>query len=495
MRLLTRRREAALVTLAIVAWFGALPFLLDAAVVAICAAVGIGGAGISLLPVVLASPGRRRIVARLALLGLLAVLLVPVAYLAPRLDWGILSVFAVVLLVALAIVFFYYALLVPMALVERFRSDREVTREAPSETVSVIVPAYNEEDCIGASVEALKRSDYPDRATEIVVVDDGSTDDTYREALARADERVTVLSKPNGGKHSALNHGLDHASGEIVVTIDADSLLERDGLRRIAAAFRADEDLGAVAGDIGVVNRGSPIAELQELEYVVGIQLFRRAFSLAGTVIVVPGAFGAFRRHVLEEVGRFDGDTLTEDRDATVKILKAGYGAAAIDARCLTEAPETWKDLYRQRLRWYRGTVQTIRKHRDVFRRPDLGFLYSFAFPLEVFTVVGVPLAGVVIVGAIVLELLFGSVLLVVALFLFFAGLQALVSLLAVTVGDRDPRIVLYAPLFVLGYRQFLDAVMIKSTIDVLSNRELSWTSAARTGRLRDLASRGRDPP
>lgn len=124
-----------------------------------------------------------------------------------------------------------------------------------------------------------------------------------------------------------------------------------------------------------------------------------------------------------------------------------------------------------------------------MFHRPDLGFLYSFAFPMEVFTVAGIPIIGMVIVTAIVLELLFGSVVLVVSLFGFFTGLQALVSLLAVRIGGRDVALTALAPLFVLGYRQFLDIVMLKSVIDVLSGRDLSWTGPERTGRLDDLLS------
>lgn len=485
---LTDQQESVLILLVIFASFGVLYFLLSPVVFLICAALGIGVGALGAIPIYVAHSKSKRLGARIGLFAFLLMFLVPLAYLLPRLDWSVLSVFGAILMTALAFLFLYYSLLLPMALVD-LREKQDATVDPPHPAVSVIVPAYNEEDCIGASIDALKATDYPPEAKEIIVVDDGSTDGTYQEATIHADETVTVLSKPNGGKHSALNHGLDHASGEIVVTIDADSLLGRDGIKRIVSKFQDDEEIGAVAGDISVANRGSFITELQELEYIAGIQLFRRAFNLTGTVVVIPGAFGAFRRRVIEGVGRFDNDTLTEDRDATVKVLKEGYRAEAIDAGCLTEAPETWTDLYKQRLRWYRGTVQTILKHRDVFHRPDLGFLYSFAFPMEVFTVAGIPIIGMVIVTAIVLELLFGSVVLVVSLFGFFTGLQALVSLLAVRIGGRDVALTALAPLFVLGYRQFLDIVMLKSVIDVLSGRDLSWTGPERTGRLDDLLS------
>jgi biofilm PGA synthesis N-glycosyltransferase PgaC len=298
---------------------------------------------------------------------------------------------------------------------------------------------------------------------------------------------VQVLQKPNGGKYSALNHGLAHASGEIIVTVDADSLLETDVLKQVAATFQQDETVGAVAGNLSVINRGSFITEIQELEYLIGIQLFRRAYDVTRTVAVIPGAFGAYRRDVLDRVGQFDGDTLTEDRDATIKILKTKCGTRAIDGLCQTEAPETWKGLYRQRLRWYRGTVQTLLKHRDVLRTPSLGFLYSLVFPMEIFAILLVPIAGVVILGTIIVELLSGSVIEVIMFFSVFTLLQLFVTGLGVQTSGNDMRLIFYAPFFVIGYRQFLDFVMLKSVFDVFLKRDTKWTSPDRTGDLYSL--------
>ena len=477
-----------LLTGAVFLSLGVLWLLIPPTVFVVAATIGLGTASLGSISLLAAKRWESALAARGGLLAFALLILLPTGYV---IHYSVpdATVFSAVLLVALAALFFYYSLSLPLAVLgfagdERRQQETESPPDTALPSLTVIVPAYNEEDCIGASLDALRKTDYPPDERQILVVDDGSTDGTFREARAHADESVDILRKPNGGKHSALNHGLEHATGDVVVTVDADSLLDVDVLRRVARVFHSNPSVGAVAGDLSVANRGRLVTDLQELEYLVGIQLFRRAYNVFGAVVVVPGAFGAYRRDALEAVGQFDADTLTEDRDATVKILKAGYETRAIDARCLTEAPQTWRDLYKQRLRWYRGTVQTLRKHRDVFRTPSLGALYGFAFPMELFSAAVVPVAGVAIVVSIVVELLYGSPTRVVSLFAFFAWLQCLVSLVAVRLADRDLSLLGYAPLFVVGYRQFLDVVMLKSLVDVLGNRELGWTSPRRTGRL-----------
>lgn len=471
-----------MIVLAIFLSFGLLYHLISPDIFFLTATVGIGAAVIGLVPLLVTNRGTTA--SKIAFLALLLVIVLPLGYAAAQLDWELLSPISLVLLVALAFVFFFYSVFLPLALLHVRWNDSKPETEPPYPPVSIIVPAYNEEECIGASIQALQQTDYPDKKKEIIVVDDGSTDDTYQEAKKQADESVTILQKPNGGKYTALNHGLEYVSGEIIVTVDADSLLETDTLKTVAGVFQEDQTVGAVAGNLTVANQDSFITKLQELEYIVGIQLFRRAYDAVRAVIVVPGAFGAYRRDILDRVGGFDGDTLTEDRDATVKILKTGSATRASEALCRTEAPETWTDLYKQRLRWYRGTVQTLLKHRDVFKNPRHGYLYSLAFPMEAFTAIGVPIVGIAVIISIVAELVVGSPFRVVSLFAFFTLLQTLVSVLALRIGNDDPKLAMYAPLFVLGYRQFLDTVMLKSVKDVLTRHELGWTSPDRTGRL-----------
>ncbi|MFD1512551.1 glycosyltransferase [Halomarina rubra] len=481
-RSLTDEQEFIGITALLVVLFSVLYHIISTDIFLITAVVGVGAALVGLLPFFVTNA--ETTATRAASLALVVLLFVPLGYTALQLEWGVLSPVSLVLLGGLAFIFFYYSVFLPLAFYHVSRCEPEADAEAPYPTISVIVPAYNEEDCIGASIRALRETDYPAEKREIVIVDDGSTDGTYQEAQAASDESITILQKPNGGKYTALNHGLCHSTGDIVVTVDADSLLERDTLRTVAGTFQRDEDVGAIAGNLTVVNQNSLLTKVQELEYIVGIQLFRRAYDAVSTVIVVPGAFGAYRRETLEAIGGFTGETLTEDRDATVEILKSGSVTKASEALCHTEAPDTLRDLYKQRLRWYRGTVQTLLKHRDVFSRPSLGYTHSLAFPMEAFTVAIVPIVSIAVLISVAVELLTGSFIRVASLFAFFTLLQTLLSVLALRLGDDDLELAVYSPLFVLGYRQFLDGVMLKSVIDVFISPDLEWTSPDRTGEL-----------
>jgi biofilm PGA synthesis N-glycosyltransferase PgaC len=217
--------------------FGLLYYLLPNGLFTLSAVVGGSAAVFSLFPLYITRHARKTLAARLGLIAVALVVLVPIGYAALQAPWGTLSVFSAVLLIALTLVFFYYAVFLPLVMMDIYRDESDPTVEPPYPSISIILPAYNEEACIGASVEALRATVYPPVKTEIIVVDDGSTDATYSEACKHADSSVQVLHKPNGGKYSALNHGLEHASGEIIVTVDADSLLEADVLRQVAAVF------------------------------------------------------------------------------------------------------------------------------------------------------------------------------------------------------------------------------------------------------------------
>ena len=230
--------------------------------------------------------------------------------------------------------------------------------------VSVIVPAYNEGKVIIGTVASLLQQEYAGDL-EVVIVDDGSTDDTL--AIARdafGDERrVTILTKPNGGKASALNFGIARARHEIVVCLDADTMFPPETVHELVQPL-ADESVGAVAGNAKVGNRVNLVTRWQALEYVTSQNLDRRAFSLVNGITVVPGAVGAWRRSVVQQVGGFRGDTLAEDQDLTLAVRRAGYSIAYAErAIGYTEAPDTLKALAKQRFRWSFGTLQCAWKH------------------------------------------------------------------------------------------------------------------------------------
>ncbi len=267
-----------------------------------------------------------------------------------------------------------------LAAIQRYNRRRHRPGYAPS--VSVVIPAYREEAVIVPTVKSLLVQDYAG-TIEILVVDDGSPDDTLGMAQrAFADEpSVRVLTKPNGGKASALNYGITHASGEIIVALDADTLFDPDAVKFLIQPL-ADPHVGAVAGNAKVGNRINLVTRWQALEYVTSQNLDRRAFALLDCIMVVPGAIGAWRKALVLEVGGFSNDTLAEDQDLTLSIGRGGYRVAYADgAVAWTEAPDTIRTLAKQRFRWAFGTLQCAWKHRDLLFRKDAGTLGFIALP------------------------------------------------------------------------------------------------------------------
>ncbi|MFN7147494.1 MAG: glycosyltransferase, partial [Myxococcota bacterium] len=269
-------------------------------------------------------------------------------------------------------------LLLVAAGVQIARGRRPRAEVGPLPRVSVVVPAYNEARVLEGTVASLLACEHPD--VEIVLVDDGSTDGTgtlaQRLAARHPNVRALVLGK-NGGKAAALNAGIAASSGPHVVTVDADTLLAPDALRRLCEALlRPAADGGAVdavASNVKVGNRLRWINLWQSVEYVMGLNLHRRAQAAMGCITTIPGAACAFRRDALADVGGYSTDTVVEDTDLTLCLLEARrrivYEPAAI---AFTESPDTVAGLFRQRTRWARGYLQCLWKHRRSFLRRDV---------------------------------------------------------------------------------------------------------------------------
>ncbi|MDH3619213.1 MAG: glycosyltransferase family 2 protein, partial [Nitrosopumilus sp.] len=226
----------------------------------------------------------------------------------------------IILLWAMTISFWTTMLFVPMSVLSKKRENLQPElKKYPR--VSVIIPAYNEEKVIKKTLESMIETHYPRK--EIIFVDDGSTDNTL-EIARQFKNQITVLKKDNGGKASALNYALVYAKGEIIVVVDADTIIGRNSLREIVKGFEIDEDVAAVAGNIKVRNRVNWITKCQALEYLIGIQVIRRAFDAFGSITVVPGALGAFKKSFVSDTGAYEKETIVEDFDQTIKLLKAG---------------------------------------------------------------------------------------------------------------------------------------------------------------------------
>ncbi len=394
------------------------------------------------------------------------------------------SIVLTILLTSLTLVFFYNFLMIPLALYHH-REEEKREREIQSyPEISILIPAYNEEGYVGDCIEAILEAVYPERKKEIIVIDDGSTDGTFEEAKRYEKKGVKVVHKENGGKHSALNFGTRFADGDIIFTIDADSIVSRRALKLMVKRFNQSKDIGAVAGNVKVINSENLLEKCQALEYLVGINIFRSAFDIFGAVSVVPGCLGAFRKRLLEGGGFYDPDTLTEDFDVTIKMRKLGKTVqASSQAVVYTEVPDKIKDLYNQRSRWYRGNFQTIFKHRNALLNPRFGLLQKLSFPFLILSMIFLPLAGMVVLISIVLSLLSGLYLEILLIFVFFNMLMFLTVLLAIAIEEEKLGYLIYAPLLMFGYKHILDIIKIKSLIDILRGKK-EWSRARRKGSL-----------
>ena len=264
--------------------------------------------------------------------------------------------------------FFRLLFLCAVSLRNRQLESRRVPPVLPDDPPlqSVLIPAHNEEKVIAETVRHILASDYPN--LEVIVIDDGSKDGTrevVRTSLG-ADPRVRLIAITNAGKAAALNRGLAEARGSVVVALDADTYFPPESIRNLVRWF-ADDSVGAVAGNAKVGNRVNVITRWQALEYVTSQNLERRTLATLGCITVVPGAVGAWRREALVKLGGFPADTLAEDQDLTIALLRAGY-RVLYDSQAIawTEAPDTVSGLIKQRFRWAFGTLQCLWKHRKV---------------------------------------------------------------------------------------------------------------------------------
>jgi cellulose synthase/poly-beta-1,6-N-acetylglucosamine synthase-like glycosyltransferase len=296
---------------------------------------------------------------------------------------------------------------------------------------------------------------------------------------------VRVLSQDNGGKSVALNNGIAQARGEIVVTVDGDTVFSNDALTFLVQPFR-EASVGAVSGNTKVANRGGWLGRWQHIEYVMGFNLDRRMYDLLGCMPTVPGAIGAFRASALHDVGGFTHDTLAEDTEITMALHRAGW-RVAFEPRAIawTEAPSRLRDLWRQRYRWSYGTMQSVWKHRGAVvdkgpgrRLGRVGLPYLLCFQ------VALPLLG----PAVDLFTLYGLIFLDARVFaLYWIGftlLQVGVAAYALHLDGETMRPVWAVPFQQFVYRQMMYLVVIQSIASALAGVRVGWHQLRRTGRL-----------
>jgi cellulose synthase/poly-beta-1,6-N-acetylglucosamine synthase-like glycosyltransferase/peptidoglycan/xylan/chitin deacetylase (PgdA/CDA1 family)/spore germination protein YaaH len=370
-----------------------------------------------------------------------------------------------------------------LALAQRVREKRRVFPVGYTPSVSVIIAAYNEEKVISQTISALLASGYP--ALEVIVVDDGSKDRTFdivKEAFG-GEGRVRVFRKANGGKASALNRGLAYATGEVIVSLDADTLFAPDTIERLARHF-ASRDVGAVSGNVRVGNARNIFTKWQALEYTTSQNFDRRGYDLLNCITVVPGAVGALRRNAVSAVGGYTSDTLAEDTDLTWKLRRAGWRIVNDNtAMAYTEAPETLSSLAKQRFRWAYGTLQCLWKHRAaLFSNGAFGWL---ALPsLWVYQILFPAVSPFMDIG-IVYALFAGRFLMFGQFFLAMLSIELVAAFIALRMDRGNMGLLPYLVLQRFVYRQLMYYVVLKSLITAMRGSAVGWNKLDRTGAAR----------
>jgi cellulose synthase/poly-beta-1,6-N-acetylglucosamine synthase-like glycosyltransferase len=322
---------------------------------------------------------------------------------------------------------------------------------------------------------------------EVIVIDDGSSDNTFKEASKYSEKGVKVIRQKNSGKPGAVNTGIKNASGEVVITVDADSKLHPDALTWICRRFSSNPRLGAVAGNVKIDRPTGLLKTLQSLEYTMSINLGRKSQSMLHCVMIVPGAIAALKTRVLQEVGYFPTDTFAEDFDITMKILKAGYHVE-YESRAIafTQAPETVEDFLKQRRRWYRGMTQVLSKYQGMYFNPKYGTAGIFGVPYMWLGVssylINMFLLFILLVDIFSFTVNFSTPdlnLLAWGILTYWA-LTIGISIYAVLI-DPMPKLreIIASPLY-LFYNVFIDCIGLMALIEEILNLAMRWEKPKR---------------
>ncbi|MEI6378189.1 MAG: polysaccharide deacetylase family protein [Candidatus Falkowbacteria bacterium] len=369
-------------------------------------------------------------------------------------------------------------------------------------STAVIVPAYNEEKVINQTIASLLEAGHPDNF-EIIVIDDGSTDNTLDTVSAAFGQhpKVKIFTQPNSGKPKALNFGINQTQAEVIITLDADTVFTPQTISQLVCHF-TDQTIAAVAGNAKVGNRLNLMTSWQALEYITSQNLDRRALTILNNITVVPGAVGAWRRSVVLQAGGFADNTLAEDADLTVSILRLGYRIIYDDqAIALTEAPASVRDFTKQRYRWMFGMMQMAWKHKNLIGQPRAGWLGNFTLPnifvYQVFFPLISPLMDLSVVVNLIAYLIsrqqhpletngtaWHQVLFYYALFILVDFLAALIAFLLEK--NEDKRLLAWLLPQRFFYRQLMYWVAIKSLASMLKGHEVGWNKLERQGTVKN---------
>ncbi len=258
------------------------------------------------------------------------------------------------------------------------------TQQTQLPPASIVISAYNEEKDIENSIKSLLAVDYPKELLEIIIVNDGSTDHTKEVIQPYVENKQVVFidNFKNKGKAACLNQGIAAAHGTYIACMDADSMIDPDILKKTLPYFK-NPAVGAVTVSVEVHNPQNYLEKVIELEYIIGLSLLLKIFSLFNTIHVTPGPFSIYRTSVLKEIGGFDSTNITEDLEIAYRLHKAGHKIAfCMNTKVRTVIPNTLKTLLHQRKRWYSGALLTAAQHRTMFFTGKHG-LFGYFVPFN----------------------------------------------------------------------------------------------------------------
>ncbi|MBI2148040.1 glycosyltransferase family 2 protein, partial [Candidatus Woesearchaeota archaeon] len=242
--------------------------------------------------------------------------------------------------------------------------------------VSIGIPAYNEENTITKTIESVVGLDYPRELLEIIVVNDGSNDKTAiivkGEIRKHKNIKILLINQKNKGKGSALNAALKASKGEFFVSLDADSFIREDALKKLLPHF-TDSNVAAVLPLMKIKQPKKLIEKIQWAEYMVNL-FYKRLMAILDCIQVTPGPFSVYRKNILLKVGCYSEDNLTEDMELTLRLQKHHYDIKQIaDTEVYTVPPKTLKAFFKQRNRWYKGTLINAYKYKNMAFNKNYG--------------------------------------------------------------------------------------------------------------------------
>jgi len=349
--------------------------------------------------------------------------------------------------------------------------------------ISILLPAHNEGFAIRKTIASLLENPYPNK--EIIVIDDHSSDNTYDLALPFADKGLIKLVKRTwgvGSKAAAINYGAIFATGDYLMVMDGDTLIERTALSEVVKQLSvpgvtaASGNVRILSGDNGITNI---LTKLQAYEYMIAFELGRRYNAIMKMLIIVPGAFGVFPNQLGKKVGLFDRDTIGEDFDLTVKLLKTGGRISFVpSAVAWTYCPSTWKAWFRQRVRWAHGQFSTLVKHGDVFHQ-NKAYKREFVAGVYDMVIMDIGFLFLKTAGIIALALFYNNSIMFIytLVFMLYFANEAIAIGTAALLSPRksDLKYVYLIPLVLLFYRPLYSYVRLYGYLRRLLNRDTPW--------------------